>query len=100
VRVGHYVPNTNPSLSLNLPSLSLRSVPAAVIIKEIQEVLALHVVPLKFTWVSRVCNRIAHELAHSGLVRDPDQPAIWSDPLPNFVLSLLDHDYVDPEFGD
>ena len=56
--------------------------------------LALHFVPLKFTQVPRVCNRIAHELAHSGLVRDLDQQAIWSDPLPNFVLSLLDSDYV------
>jgi len=45
------------------------------------------------------CNKCAHELAHFGLARDPDQPIVWLDPLPRFVRSSLDCDAADPESG-
>ena len=49
--------------------------------------------------VSRTDSKCAHELAHFGLARDPDQPIVWLDPLPRFVQSLLDCDAADPESG-
>ena len=49
--------------------------------------------------VSRTDSKCAHELAHFGLARDPDQPIVWLDPLPRFVRSLLDCDAADPESG-
>ena len=51
--------------------------------------------------VHRSYNPCAHELAHSGLSGDPDQPTIWFDPLPSFVRTLLDRDLTaNPEFGE
>ncbi|KAF8692974.1 hypothetical protein HU200_039339 [Digitaria exilis] len=37
----------------------------------------------------RLCNGVAHELAHSSVSRDPDEPIVWLDPLPSFVQELL-----------
>ncbi|RLN27709.1 hypothetical protein C2845_PM05G08320 [Panicum miliaceum] len=59
--------------------------PGGVIFKEIRELLSLHFIHESIVYVPRSCNRCAHELAHFGLSRDPDQPSIWADPLPSFV---------------
>ena len=66
-----------------------------VLFREIRVLLSLHFVTLSFSHVSRNCNGCAHELACSGLQRDPDQPVIWSDPLPSFVKNLVVRDLID-----
>ena len=66
-----------------------------VLFREIRVLLSLHFVTLSFSHVSRTCNGCAHELACSGLQRDPDQPVIWSDPLPSFVKNLVVRDLID-----
>jgi len=101
VGISHVIIETDSLILIKaIQSNSFDRAPAGAIIKEIRELLALHFVPLKFTHVPRSCNRSAHELAHSGWSRDPDLPAIWYDPLPNSVLSLLDRVQADPEFGE
>ena len=73
--------------------------PGGVIFREIKEMLSLHFNPDRIVFSTRSCNKCAHELAHFGLARDPDQPIVWLDPLPRFVQSLLDCDAADPESG-
>ena len=51
--------------------------PSGVIFKELRVLLSLHFVTLSFLHVPRTCYSCAHELAHVGFCRDPDQPAIW-----------------------
>ena len=46
--------------------------PGGVLFREIRVLLSLHFVTLSFSHVSRNCNGCAHELACSGLQRDPD----------------------------
>ena len=74
--------------------------PGGVVFKEIRALLSLRFVLLSFSHVSRICNGCAHELACVGLQRGPDQPAIWMDPLPGFVQTLVDRDLVDPTSGE
>ena len=74
--------------------------PGGVIFREIRELLSLHFNPESIIHVPRSCNRCAHELAHYGLSRDPDQPMLWFDPLPSFVSVLLDRDCTDLEFSE
>lgn len=38
---------------------------------------------------NRACNVVAHELARARVNRDPDEPLVWLDPLPAFVLDIL-----------
>ena len=45
----------------------------------------------------RSYNRVAHELARLGRGRDPDHPAVWMHPLPDFVTMVLLRDITDPE---
>ena len=73
--------------------------PGGVIFKDIQELLSLYFIP-ESIHVPCSCNKCAHELAHSGLLQDPDQPIVWFDPLPSFVSLLLDRDLADPDFGE
>lgn len=40
---------------------------------------------------NRACNVVAHELARASVNRDPDEPQMWLDPLPTFVLDILIH---------
>jgi len=48
------------------------------------------------SYTPRVCNMCAHELARSGLDRDPDRPNIWFDPLSDFVTRLVGRDSAVP----
>lgn len=70
--------------------------PGGVLFKEIRLLLSLHFDTLSFSHVPRSCKGCAHELACTGLRRDPDQPAIWYDPLPSFVNPLVDCDIANP----
>ena len=45
----------------------------------------------------RSYNRVAHEFARLGRGRDPDHPAVWMHPLPDFVTMVLLRDITDPE---
>ena len=74
--------------------------PGGVLFREIRVFLSLHFDVISFLHVSRSCNGCAHELACVGFRRDPDQPAVWADPLPNFVKLLVDRDLVDPVLGE
>jgi len=71
--------------------------PGGVIFREIRELLWLHFVFVKFSFIPRSCNGGAHELAQAGFVWDLGQPFVWFDPLPSFVKTLLDRDLVGPE---
>ena len=73
--------------------------PGGVFFKELRVLLSMHFVTLSFSHVPRTCNSCAHELAQVGFCRDPDQPAIWSDPLPAFVRLMLDRELADPRSG-
>jgi hypothetical protein len=72
--------------------------PGGVIFQEICDVLDLHFNVYGVFHVPRSGNRCAHELARSGLARDPDFPIIWNDPLPSFVNTLVGRDLTDPMF--
>jgi hypothetical protein len=63
---------------------------------EIRDVLDLHFNIYGACHVPPSCNQCAHELARSGLARDPDIPIIWNDPLPSFVSSLVGRDLTNP----
>jgi len=64
--------------------------PGGVIFKEIRDLISLHFIDVKFSYVPRSCNQSAHELAQSSFVQDLGHPIIWLDPLPSFVKTLLD----------
>ncbi|XP_039796349.1 uncharacterized protein LOC120661524 [Panicum virgatum] len=51
-------------------------------------------VSVKFA--TRSCNYAAHELAKLGRYRDPEHPAVWMDPLPDFVNLALACDLAEP----
>jgi hypothetical protein len=90
------VETDSTSLVAALQSPSFDQAPGGVIFREARRLLALHFTVHGICFVRRTCNRYAHELARSGLARDPDAPIIWSDPLPSFVNTLGDRDLADP----
>lgn len=47
--------------------------------------------------VPRSCNSSVHELARIGMSWDPDQSCVWTDPIPDFVISMVAHDSVEHE---
>lgn len=101
VGISRIILETDSSLLVSaIKSSDLDFGPGGVIFKEIRELLSLHFVPEGVIHVPRSCNSCAHELAHSGLLRDPDRPNVWLDPLPSFVRTLLDRDLVDLESGE
>jgi hypothetical protein len=69
--------------------------PGRVIYREARHLLGLHFVLVDICVVPRSCNKCAHQLAHSGLARDPGAPSVWSDPLPNFVSDMVSRDFTD-----
>jgi hypothetical protein len=81
---------------LALRSDSFDQSPGGVIYRETRDLLDLHFVLIDVSTVSRDCNQCAHELAHSGLARDPDAPGFWNAPLPSFVIDLVGRDVTDP----
>jgi hypothetical protein len=70
--------------------------PEGVIFQEIREVLDLHFTLHGVSHISRSSNKCAHELARSGLARDPDDSIVWNAPLPSFVIYLVGRDHADP----
>jgi hypothetical protein len=92
---------TDSSLLISaIKSSDLGLSPERVIFGEIRELLSLHFTPESIVHVPHSCNSCAHDFTHSSLLRDPDQPIVWFDPLPSFVRTLLDRDLADPEFGE
>lgn len=90
----------NETDSMNLVS-ALQSnnydqAPGGVVFRETRHMVDLHFHVVGIPYVPRSCNRCAHELARSGLNRDPDHPCIWDDPLPSFVSDLVGRDLTDP----
>lgn len=84
------------NLATALRTASFDQAPGGAIFREARLLLDLHFVVVNVLVVPRSCNQCAHELAHSGLARDPDTPIIWSDPLPSHVTSLVGRDSYDP----
>ena len=82
--------STNLLTAIQTPQFD--QAPGGVIFREIRELLSLQFTFVLFNRVSRSCNQRAHELAQAGLVRDPGEPTVWFDPLPNFVRPWLDRD--------
>ena len=66
------VETDSTSLVKALNSNTFDQTPGGVIFREIRALLALYFVPASIVHVTRTCNRPAHQLAHSGLQRDPD----------------------------
>jgi len=81
-----------------IQTASFDQAPGGVIFREIRDLISLHFIDIKFSYVPRCCNRSAHKLAQSGFVWDPSHPIIWLDPLLNFVKTLLDRDIDGSEF--
>jgi hypothetical protein len=77
------------NLATALRSASFDQSPGGVIYREARDLLDLHFVSGDVCAIPRSCNPCAHELAHSGLDRDPDAARIWNDPLPEFVIELV-----------
>jgi hypothetical protein len=93
VGISHVVAETDAAnLVSAICSSTLDQSPGGVVFKEIRHLLEFHFVSHGVFSVPRSCNRCAHELARSGLTRDPDIPIIWDDPLPSSVTSLVDDD--------
>ena len=45
--------------------------------------------------VPRICNSAAHALASLGMSWDPGESCVWTNPLPEFVKSLVTCDVVE-----
>jgi hypothetical protein len=45
--------------------------------------------------VPHSCNSIAHEIAKMGMSWDPGQSVVWTDPLPEFVNTLVARDLAE-----
>jgi hypothetical protein len=82
--------------ALALRSDSFDQSPGGVIYREARDLVDLHFVSIDVSTVSRDCNQCAHELAHSGLARDPNVPGLWNVPLPSFVIDLVGRDVMVP----
>ena len=52
---------------------------------------------LVIVWLMNFFLCVAHELARLGRGRDPDHPAVWMHPLPDFVTMVLVCGITDPE---
>lgn len=70
-----------------------------VFFKEIKE-LMLHFDIVEIMFTPRLCNSVAHELARLGVRGDFDQFVVWTDPLPEFVMVLVDRDVADPDVNE
>lgn len=77
-----------------LQSSSFDQAPSGAIFQELRLILELHFVVKGIYHVSRSRNSCSHELARFGLHRDPGSPRVWDDPLPCFVNSLVDREFV------
>jgi len=98
--ISRIIPETDSkNLVQAITTCDFDQAPGGVIFREIKEMLSLHFNPDRIVFSTRSSNKCAHELAHFGLARDPDQPIVWLDPLPRFVRSLLDCDAAYPESG-
>ena len=71
-----------------------------VIYREARDLINLCFSSVQFVHVPRSCNRCAHELARLSLGWDPDQPFLWLDPLPSFVIDLVVRDYAEPDVNE
>ncbi|KAJ1288003.1 hypothetical protein BS78_02G054800 [Paspalum vaginatum] len=70
--------------------------PGGAIYSEIRNLLDLHFTSVEISVIPRSCNRCAHDLARLGLTWDSDEPHVWLDPLPIFVIAILDRDHTGP----
>ncbi len=66
-----------------------------IVFRELRLILSMYFVVTDIRHVHRSCNACADALAHMCLDRDPEQPNVWSVPLPEFVNILVDHDSTD-----
>jgi len=69
--------------------------PCGVLFRSIRELLRDHFICNKIVNISRSCNSSAHEIAKLALSWDPGQSNVWTDPLPEFVNSLVTRDIVE-----
>lgn len=66
-----------------------------IVFRELRLILSMYFVVTDIRHVHRSCNACADALAHMCLDRDPEQPNVWSVPLPEFVNILVDRDSTD-----
>ncbi|GJN25606.1 hypothetical protein PR202_gb13454 [Eleusine coracana subsp. coracana] len=78
-----------------LTSISFDQGPGGVLFKEIRAFLALNFGKAEVLYKPRSGNVCAHELARYAVSRDPDQPNVWTDPLPEFVSELVARDITE-----
>ena len=45
--------------------------------------------------ISRVCNSLGHNIARRGLGWDPGQSEVWTDFIPEFVISLCAREFAE-----
>jgi hypothetical protein len=54
----------------------------------------LNFINVEFLFSPRSCNVCAHELARIGFNRDLNQLVFWFDPLPEFLMFLVTHNFA------
>ncbi|OEL23773.1 hypothetical protein BAE44_0015206, partial [Dichanthelium oligosanthes] len=68
-----------------LKSCSYDQATEGVLFKELRDLIRLEFIKVEIMFSPRSCNMCAHDLAHVGLSRDPNQSVVWTDPLLEFV---------------
>jgi len=72
-----------------------------MLFREAKFIMAMSFSPVVVGHLQRSCNSLAHDLAHFGRNRDPDDPAVSVSiyPLPDFVNALLIRDLTEPRIN-
>jgi len=82
-----------------LKSIAFDQSPAGVLLRKARQLIQLDFVNVEVLFTFRSCNLCAHGLARMSLSWDWDQPCVWLDPLPEFVISLTACDFSEPQIG-
>jgi len=70
-----------------------------MLFREAKFIMAMNFSSATVIHTPRSCNSLAHSLARIGRSRDPNDPAVWAHPLPDFVKDLLGRDLIDPRIN-
>ena len=68
-----------------------------MLFREAKFIMAINFNSVAVVHAPRSCHCVAHELARLGRGREPDHPAVWMHPLPDFVTMVLVCGITDPE---
>jgi hypothetical protein len=69
---------------------------SGMLIRDTRDLMHDHFVCNDVILIPRICNSVAYELANVGMSGDPGESCIWTNPLPEFVKSLVARDSIEP----